>query len=461
MEAPYKAYKQVDGKLVRIHLREGDASIRSLFGCFLQDYTVSAVSMQFFVKMNFHLDMLLLVEHKDYGIGFLGAVQEGSANEKYHNLDKRYSGYTIGYNGKNYRILYDAGLNTLGDCDIQHIGEGVDTNPDNWLVFENYRNIQFAVKNAYYGNATWKLYAKKIDGDPYYEVLSGELAPHGTLFDSWEGKIPETPVPVGTQKRLSVKIEITNGEGTTTVEQGPFAIGPTLKKITVYQTDNRTDPWNTGEEMEVYVGEKDYDAIHVVAVSQQDTPVSLDDLPDGGKVYRLVSGFIELTEGQYNVWAYSGFRYLNGRITYIYRPNSETSQPYWKVVVAPYVEKYGSDEGWPEAASSGYIYRISIAARFVAVAGMTEAPPDTSISKLSMEAVSETGLVVSSLLIDRSKWNSNTVLHLSDSKRSAVSDTYFYAKQMPTVEPAFGVMVTGLTIVPSDMVNEKPITALP
>lgn len=461
MKAPYKAYKQIDGKLVRIHLAKGEESIKSLLGCFLEEYTSSPTLMQLMTRTYFHLDMLVLVEHKDYGVGFLGAVMAGGNNEKYHNLDKRASGYVVEYQGNSYRILNDAGLNTLGDCEIRHIGEGVDANPDNWLIFENYRNIEYTVKNAYYGYATWKLYAKKLDSDPYYEVQSGTLSPHQTIFSSWEGDIPMSPVPAGTEKRLSTKIEIVNDEGTTVVEKGPFALGPTLKKITVYQTDDRTDPWNTGEEMEVYVGENDYDTIHVVAVSEQDTAVSPDDLPDGGKVYRLVTGFVELTEGQYNVWNYSGFRYLNGRITYIYRPNSETSEPYWKVVVEPYVEKYGSDSGWPEAASSGYIYRISIAARFVAVAGMTEAPPDTAISNLTMQAVSETGLVVSSLQIDQSKWNSNTVLHLSDSTRSTVSDTYFYAKQIPTVEPAYGVMVTGLTIVPSDMVNEKPITALP
>ena len=421
--------------------------------------------MQYRIRSFFRLDALLLVRNVSNGLtGFIGLVSDNPdyANYKSHNLDRRDSGLRLTDGDTDYILLNDAGLNTLPlAASVDTVGENASVNPEQWVLFENYRKIRFTAAGSFYGVSQYRLYAKRITADDWYEVASGTVGEGSTLSLEWEGDIPSRPVVAGTDYYLSVRLEVTNAEGTVSDEKGPVLIRPSVKKITVYRTDSRNDPWNAGEEMEVYIGERDYNNVHVITESQQNTPAPV--LPDGGRMWRLVggSGFVELTDGQYNLWAFSGVVYSGGGIQYIYRPNSETEEPHWKVVIGIDIWKYGSEDGWPEAASSGYMYRIAVTARYAAVAGIDTPPPSAQVSGISVQAVSENGMPTGSLGFDRSSWDEGTVLALSDAVRSTASATYMYARDFPLMDKVYGVRVSAFDITPSDMDTEVETAPLP
>ncbi len=464
MDAPAHAY-----------MTDGTGAFTRLSGCLVgrplkgarEDggYSETAAMMQYRIRSFFRLDALLLVRNVSNGLtGFIGLVSDNPdyANYKSHNLDRRDSGLRLTDGDTDYILLNDAGLNTLPlAASVDTVGENASVNPEQWVLFENYRKIRFTAAGSFYGVSQYRLYAKRITADDWYEVASGTVGEGSTLSLEWEGDIPSRPVVAGTDYYLSVRLEVTNAEGTVSDEKGPVLIRPSVKKITVYRTDSRNDPWNAGEEMEVYIGERDYNNVHVITESQQNTPAPV--LPDGGRMWRLVggSGFVELTDGQYNLWAFSGVVYSGGGIQYIYRPNSETEEPHWKVVIGIDIWKYGSEDGWPEAASSGYMYRIAVTARYAAVAGIDTPPPSAQVSGISVQAVSENGMPTGSLGFDRSSWDEGTVLALSDAVRSTASATYMYARDFPLMDKAYGVRVSAFDITPSDMDTEVETAPLP
>lgn len=431
-------------------------------------YSASVESMRFFVLRIFSLDEVLLVRGESGGrqrLGFIGMVMSGSVNSARHNLQKRDSGVRLRLdNGTEYILLSDAGLNTLPlAASVDTVGENASVNPEQWVLFENYRKIRFTAAGSFYGVSQYRLYAKRITADDWYEVASGTVGEGSTLSLEWEGDIPSRPVVAGTDYYLSVRLEVTNAEGTVSDEKGPVMLRPSVTKITVYKTERKSDPWNAGTPMEVYIGENDYNRVHVIVTSSQNQPIDKASLRDGGKLWRLVgdSGFVELTDGMYNIWAYSGVVYGGGRMSHIYLPNSETVEPHWKVVIGIDIWKYGSEDGWPEAVSSGYMYRIAVTARYVAVAGITTAPPSAQVSGISVQAVSENGMSTSSLGFDRSSWDEGTVLALSDAVRSTASATYMYARDFPLMDKAYGVRVSAFDITPSDMDTEVETAPLP
>ena len=459
MEAPQRAYiTDSDGEFSRL---SGCLIGRFLAGSPESGYSDSASAMQFNVRRLFLLDELLLVR-RNGRIGFVGAVIKDGNNASKRDMSRRDSGLRMGDN--EYVLLNDAGLNVMPHLvSIDTIGEGTAVNPGNWVVFENFRRMKFSITNAFYGTAKYKLYAKKITADSWHEVSSGQVAPGASVSLEWDGVIPAPPVVPGTQLYLSARLEVTNDEGTVTDEKGPVMLMPSVTKITVYKAERKSDPWNAGTPMEVYIGENDYNRVHVIVTSSQNQPLDKASLRDGGKLWRLVgdSGFVELTDGMYNLWAYSGVVYGGGRMSHIYRPNSETVEPHWKVVIGIDIWKYGSEDGWPEAVSSGYMYRIAVTARYVAVAGITTAPPSAQVSGISVQAVSENGMPTSSLGFDRSSWDEGTVLALSDAVRSTASATYMYARDFPFMDKAYGVRVSAFDITPSDMETEVETTILP
>ena len=462
MEAPQRAY-----------ITDSNGEFSRLSGCLIGrflagspesgGYSESDDLMQFNVCRIFQLDELLMVR-RNGRLGFVGAVIKGGNNASKRDMGRRDSGQRLRLGDDEYVLLNDAGLNVIPyRASVDMIGEGPFGNPDSWVVFENFRSIKFSLTNAFYGSAQYRLYAKKLTSDSWHEVSSGKVVPRATVSLEWDGVIPAPPIAPGTQPYLSVRLEVTNDEGTVADEKGPVMIRPSIRKITVYATDNRNDPWNAGTPMEVYIGERDYDVVHVTAGSSQGQLLPEESLPDGGKLWRLVgdSGFVELWDGEYNLWPYSGVVYGSGRMLYIYRPNSETAEPHWKVVITVDVDKYGSEDGWPEAVTKGYMYRMSVTARLVAVAGITDAPPTVRISGLNVQSVDSNGMPVLSMGFDRTKWDADTVLVLSDSVRTDSSLTYIYSRDLPLMDKAYGVRVSTFSITPSDMETEVETTVLP
>ena len=144
-----------------------------------------------------------------------------------------------------------------------------------------------------------------------------------------------------------------------------------------------------------------------------------------------------------------------------HRPNTETASPQWYIIVGCEIQKAATSAGWPEAASEGYMYRIALTAKYVAVAGITSVPPMSIISGINITAVNEDGLPVLSLLVDRSSWDEDTTLTLSSANRAVSSDTYIYAKDAPNMQKAYGIKVASFTVSPSSMGSEGSTTPLP
>lgn len=422
-------------------------------------YSETAEFMQFYIRQIFALDGLLLVRNNSNGlIGFIGMVRSGGANAAMHNLDKRNSGKTLRDSRGSLVLLNDAGLNTLPlRCQIEGIGEGGE------LVFENYCRIRFYLKNAFYGKATWKLKLRResTTSTLWQTKATGTVSPDGEAHLEYDDGLPA--VIMGGSSSLYIRLELSNAEGTITAEQGPVEVLPRLTKVTVYECLDRSRPWNWGTPMEVYMGENDYAYVHRVVSGTQSQLIPESSLPDGGKMYRLTAGgFAEMPSGDYNIWNVSGVVYSSGnRMMYIYRPNTETASPQWYIIVGCEIQKAATSAGWPEAASEGYMYRIALTAKYVAVAGITSVPPMSIISDINITAVNDDGLPVLSLLVDRSSWDEDTTLTLSSANRAVSSDTYIYAKDAPNMQKAYGIKVASFTVSPSSMGSEGSTTPLP
>lgn len=413
------------------------------------------------VKIMFHLDEVLVIEHRsEDGIsyGFIGMVQEGGDSAAMRDMSRRAS--ALRCNG--LVLLKDAGLNTLAQGGVTHVGKGEEMISTRWLVFLNYHDVDIRVKSAVYGASQWLLYARTVDTQDYVLVDSGEVAQSVTEDITWTGDLPLTPVVVGTVRRLTLRLDVVNSEGTYSVTSGPYTIHSAIFDYTIYICTNKQSAWNAGQAVTAYMSDAlgefllGYNPVYIA-----DEYVPLSDIPDSGKVYRLGSlgQFMELTEGRYNLNAAVGFYYIGGRISYVYKPNGASVTPHWKIVITVTMDVAGSEEGWPDAATSGFMYRIQVNARYEAVGGITTAPSTAVISNINVREVDAQGLLVTSFIWDRTSWDSSTVLTLSNSVRSGSAGT-LYARQIPNTDAPSGVMVYSYNLSPSDITNESIITPI-
>lgn len=156
MIAPTSAYKtSEDGNLLKLPVAEGSKMYYIYIAKFLKGtpaqggYSAAADSMRQQIKQYFHLDELLDIREGGTTIGFIGAVQKGGSNEKYHNAVRR-SGCTKRYGAASYELLNDAGLNTLPYAAIDSVRSR----------FANVIVMDISVTSAFYGmtdNVEWEL----------------------------------------------------------------------------------------------------------------------------------------------------------------------------------------------------------------------------------------------------------------------------------------------------------------
>lgn len=472
MEAPAQAYlTDDDGNLYAVERTRADGTVmRAYVARFLKGaeedggYSATDAGLQGRVKNLFFLNELLLCS-KDGKFGFLGLVPaDGSGLAQRHNLAKRDSGmrFTDERTGTVYAILNDAGLNVRPGygSDISFSGGVIDVRDD--AVIINFLKISCSVSNAFYGVARWAVMATVGGSVAPVTIASGSLLPNEKnrklAFD-----VTDLPSSAAAGKTVRLSLTVSNGEGSDTYTTRSVELLPAVAAQTVYETDNRTEEWNTGTKKTVYIGERDLAWLiaQIDLTSPQNVDVDPDDLPDGGKVYEAPtsSTFREVLTADYNLRNYIGFRYDRslGRIRWIYAPNPSTSQGYWKVLVFASVETY-QGTGWPESPGGQYPYRIAIFARFEPVADPEGNPPATTITDMDVYSVDEQGFQAQTLQFYKTSFTDTSLTLAASGSARATSKTYFYARAVPNAT-AFGVRASA-SVNQTSVVTEFPVTEL-
>lgn len=473
MEAPAQAYlTDDDGNLYAVERAKADGTVmRAHVARFLKGteedggYSTTDAGLQGGVKRLFFLNELILCS-KDGKVGFLGLVPaDGSGLAQRHNLAKRDSGmrFTDERTGTVYAILNDAGLNVRpGYGSGVSVSGGVVDTPSDDTVIINFMKVKYSADNAFYGVARY-VFTVTVGGSVAPVTLaSGSLLPNEKnrteTFD-----VTDLPSSAVAGKTVRFSLTVSNGEGSDTYTTRSVELLPAVAAQTVYETDNRTEEWNTGTKKTVYIGERDLAWLiaQIDLTSPQNVDVDPDDLPDGGKVYEApTSGtFREVLTADYNLRNYIGFRYDRslGRIRWIYAPNPSTSQGYWKVLIFASVETYHGT-GWPESPGGQYPYRIAIFARFEPVADPEGNPPATTITDMDVYSVDEQGFQAQTLQFYKTSFTDTSLTLAASGSARATSKTYFYARAVPNVT-AFGVKASA-SVNQTSVVPEFPITEL-
>lgn len=474
MNAPGHAYlRSLSGEAVRVILESDNGDkLRCCIARFLKGDvgsggygTSDPAVMQAVVRAAFYLDELLLIGHSDSdgmsAAGFIGLVKEGSINSKMHADIRKGAAMLLG-DGAVYTALNDAGLNTLAGIDSSiEVSGGINAAGYGGKIIINMIGLAFVTSGAFYGETQWTLYAYDPSASLGTPLESGMLAPGEHLpLHTWSGDLPASFAP---GDRIVFVLDVVNGEGARAVQTNELELLPPVDSETVYRTDNRNDEWNTGVLTEVYIGSRDLSWLlaqtELWQTGVQNVEVSPSDLPDGGIV--LDALMRPLTDGDYNLRGYVGFRYSLslGRIQYVYQPNPQTSEGYWEVIVAASVEKWYGTGGWPESPSSAFPYRIRISAYFNAVAQPTVPPEAVTLSGFSVSGVDSEGWGTLALFVNRDLFTDTTLYLSGDPDARAVTDSYFYARQVSPDTPAYGVRAYA-DVLPSGINTVFPITQL-
>lgn len=214
MKAPSSAYViSEDGNFVKAVLTRDEVQYLSYVARFLSGtqasggYSTTADGMRDAIKSIFHLDLLI-----DHAGGFLGAVEVSGANEKFHNIAARRSGMRMAHEGKEYRILNDAGLNTLAE--VQYVSP--------LSLFANVIVLDITVKSSFYAmtdSSQWKL---TKGGTPLMLYGLGAVPARSSrtfrvrYYDASSN--PTEQVSQG--DALNVNVTAVNDEGTMSLDRG-------------------------------------------------------------------------------------------------------------------------------------------------------------------------------------------------------------------------------------------------
>ena len=235
MAAPSSVYKDHKTRVPLGDAQGGVASFRDLFVAkFLQNTTPDAGDGYFNaadipptaadhtaainkIKQIFKLDLLIAIHTPD-GAGFIGAVLEGSTNSLYHK-STRFSGVPIpkGVSGGTVQhiLLNDAGLNTLGDVDINSVlgsdSQTKDDQPANYPPRINNTVVYITFKSAFYVSTSAMALLMKNENDNNYTTVQS----FGTLAQRQVLAVKSAVVDAITKSGEHIfKALITNDEGT-------------------------------------------------------------------------------------------------------------------------------------------------------------------------------------------------------------------------------------------------------
>lgn len=235
MKAPVSAYAIIDNKFVTEVKRKDGKNLVHYVAKFLRGseseggYAVTDSELPTAVKRIFHLDHLLRIRRKDPGtgeekiVGFIGGVNVGGANEKYHNLTKRFGG--MKNKSGTIKYLNDAGLNVRPTVTVEMVSTWA-----NWVM------VRFVFAGSFYNPVDSGTYSSELPG---LSGTQGYVAPrksatftktfvHPSPVPPSQGTAP-SPDGSGYQEDYSYNVSAeakSNDEGSIGVITNSFVSGP-------------------------------------------------------------------------------------------------------------------------------------------------------------------------------------------------------------------------------------------
>lgn len=477
MKAPKYAYIQdVNGDFFKVVITDGQLvstyapdPIITRVGCFVAryfqgaeadgGYSPTAELMKYNVLRIFHLDDIkdIGVRDPDNGtcrvIGFIGMVDINGPSAKYHNLDKRGSGYKVVRSTKTLMMLNDAGLNTRPVVDISFSS-----------LYANYIMGTMTVRAGFYVPTTGGTYQRGT-----FDIQTGTV-PKLKARESWSMMLNETSnSEVSTQTGLIGQYSgpVTGGKSglyqlSSDSDEGQSQTGTTITTLARIIVPRPTFDYSTSEPSslpdiqhdgrEIDMFESDAMLMHSVQQGNQAAPTDTPALFNGGGSPSLTTGNLAPT-GWYHSQLFDTrssdqvkvFYVENGYAQY-FKYVARVSGT-WGVVLQVAFETYGSSgTGWPSSPGGSWKYRVSVLMSYEAASGNPQdTPPDVSLSDFTLRTARSQG-GASEQILQFSASSIADTLSISDSKRTDQS-SYIYANNDNNLNLTMYISVQSYSVV--------------
>ena len=236
MKAPKSAYAQINNILVVEVVRKSGTALYNYVARFLKGaadaggYSTTDAGLAAAIKELFYLDHLMRIRRSGTVIGFIGGVNVGGANARYHNLTKRFAG--LSNKAKSIKYLSDAGLNTLAHAEVRAVN----------YLFTNAVSVEVYVRSAFYEDTTVSgtVRMKYLNSSEYLTV--GNLSPvrlakrkEGTFSMEY---VSDRSLALDSNSAARIYVNAVNSEGTMQGYLGKEPL-PDLKVITLRKCDNQ------------------------------------------------------------------------------------------------------------------------------------------------------------------------------------------------------------------------------
>lgn len=476
MKAPKYAYiMDADGNFFKVVVTDGqlvsvyapDPIIPHLVGSFVARYFLGSESeggyatsperMKDGVMRIFHLDSITDVAIKNADgtvkvIGFVGWVDPNGAWAKYHNLDKRSSGYTSIRNTRTLIMLNDAGLNTKPVVTI-----------DITSRYANYIMGTMTVKAGFYVPTAEGAYQRgtfnpetgtvpKLDARESWSMMLNETS--NSEVNTQTGLIEQYSGPVVGGARGLYQLSSDSDEGqsqtgiTITTLARIIVPRPTFD-YSVTEPSSLSGIQHNGRNIDMF--ESDALLMHSVQQGNQAAPTETPALFNGGGNPNLTTGNLAPT-GWYHSSLFDKrsedkvkvFYVENGYAQY-FKYVARVSGT-WGVALQVAFETYGSSgSGWPDSPGGTWKYRVSVLMSYEVLSGdPQEDPPSVSLSNFTLRTAKSQG-GASEKILEFSATSITDILSISASKTSDQS-SYIYANNDNNLTLTMYIAVQGYDV---------------
>lgn len=368
-------------------------------------------------------------------IGFVGWVDPNGTYAKYHNLDKRSSGYTTIRNTRTLIMLNDAGLNTKPVVTI-----------DITSRYANYITGTMSVKAGFYVPATGGAYQRgtfnpetgtvpKLDARESWSMMLNETS--NSEVNTQTGLIEQYSGPVvgGARGLYQLSSDSDEGQsqtGTTITTLARIIVPRPTFDYSATEPSSLPGIQHSGRNIDMF--ESDAILMHSVQQGNQATPTETPALFNGGGNPNLTTGNLAPTG-----WYHSSLfdTRSDDRVKVFYVENGYAQyfkyvarvSGTWGVALQVAFETYGSSgSGWPNSPGGTWKYRVSVLMSYEVLSGdPQEDPPSVSLSNFTLRTSrSQGGASEAILSFSGGTGNIKDTLSISASKTSDQS-SYIYA----------------------------------
>ena len=445
MKAPKYAYiMDGDGDFFKAVMQRGSKKFSAFVARYFKGseeeggYAVTSERIKSGVKSIFHIDSISdkAVKDKDGSvsvIGFLGWVDVNGQNAKYHNMDKRDSGYRFVRGTKTLALLNDAGLNTRPYITIAFSSS-----------YANYIIGNMTVRAGFYVPATGGAWQKgtfnpqtgtvpRLKAREGWSTMISETS--STPVNAQTGLVEQYSGPVTGGKTGQYRISSDSEEGQSiesyalTTKERIIVPRPTFN-YSSSEPSSLDDMGHSARDVDMF--ETDALIMHNVQEGGSATPTETPPMFNGGGDPNLVTSNLVPTGWYYSPLFSSRTSekvkvfYVENGYTQYYKLVQRISGT-WGVELTVTFESYGaSGAGWPDSPGGSWRYRARVIMSYAAASGSPQsAPPTVSLSNFILRTARSQGGAGEQILQFSASSIADT-LTISDSKRSDQSE-YIYA----------------------------------